>query len=261
MSHYKVLFLDIDGTVITPDDKIEESTKLAVSMVKAQGLEVFLATGRPIHEIRDIAEELNINSFIGYNGAYGMYKGQDLYKEPLNPLMVDRFLGIAKEYNHEIVLYTSNDNAFSSLSHPVVKKFIKTFHFNKNKLFSIADKNNILGITVINVKESEHLHYFENGIHLTQVNVEGLTNCFDVIRDKFNKGYGVNCVLKHLGIEKDKAIAFGDGLNDKEMLMSVSESFAMGNAHPDLFAYAKHKTTSVSDSGVFNGLKHLGVID
>jgi hydroxymethylpyrimidine pyrophosphatase-like HAD family hydrolase len=88
-----------------------------------------------------------------------------------------------------------------------------------------------------------------------------MENCFDVIRDKVNKGFGVNCVLNHLGIRKDTAIAFGDGLNDKEMLQNVGEGFAMGNAHPELLSYAKHKTTPVTNSGIFNGLKSLGLLD
>jgi hydroxymethylpyrimidine pyrophosphatase-like HAD family hydrolase len=82
-----------------------------------------------------------------------------------------------------------------------------------------------------------------------------------VIRDKVNKGIGVNRVLNHLGIGKESAIAFGDGLNDKEMLMNVGEGFAMGNAHPDLFAYAKHRTSDVTASGIFNGLKALGLVE
>jgi len=64
MTDYKVLFLDIDGTLLTPDDTIEESTKAAISQVQANGMEVFLATGRPLHEIDDLAKELNIHSFI-----------------------------------------------------------------------------------------------------------------------------------------------------------------------------------------------------
>jgi Cof subfamily protein (haloacid dehalogenase superfamily) len=262
MSNYQLLFLDIDGTIIRPDDTIEDSTKIAVSRVQEQGVEVFLATGRPIHEIKGIANELNVNSYIGYNGAYGIYKGKDLYQEPINPSLVESFLRIAKEFDHEIVMYTNDHNAFTSLGKPAVEEFIKKFHLNQNKVYSTADLNNVLGITVINVNENEYVPYEnESGIHLTQVNIEGMKNCFDVIRDKFNKGFGVTCVLKHLGIGKENAIAFGDGLNDREMLMNVGESFAMGNAHPDLFAFAKHKTTSVTNSGIFNGLKELGLID
>jgi Cof subfamily protein (haloacid dehalogenase superfamily) len=262
MSNYKVLFLDIDGTIIRPDDTIEDSTKIGVSRVQEQGVDVFLATGRPIHEIKEIANELNVNSYIGYNGAYGIYKGKDLYQESINPSIVERFQKIAKEFGHELVMYTNDHNAFTSMETHSVEEFIKKFHLNQNKVYSTSDLNNVLGITVINVKENEHIPYEnEGGIHLTQVNVEGMKHCFDVIRDKFNKGFGVNCVLNHLGIRKENAIAFGDGLNDREMLMNVGESFAMGNAHPNLFSFAKHKTTSVTNSGIFNGLKELGLID
>jgi hydroxymethylpyrimidine pyrophosphatase-like HAD family hydrolase len=47
-----------------------------------------------------------------------------------------------------------------------------------------------------------------------------------------NKGEAVKKVLQVLKIKKEQAIAFGDGMNDKEMLEVVGESFAMGNAHP-----------------------------
>ena len=61
-------------------------------------------------------------------------------------------------------------------------------------------------------------------------------------------------------IIKEQSIAFGDGMNDKEMLEVVGERFAMGNAHPELFQYAKYNTTAVTDSGIFNGLKKLGLV-
>lgn len=262
MTHFKVLFLDMDGTIIKPDGTIEETTKTAIKTVQDKGLEVFLATGRPIHEIRETAEELNINSFIGYNGAFGIYKGEHLFQEPMNADTVLNFLTIANDYHHEVVCYTHKVNAFTTLDTPLVNDFMKMFHLHKNELYSPTILNEVLGMTLINVKENEHLHYLkEDGVHLSQVNVEGMTHCFDVIRDKVNKGVGVHLVLDHLGISKESAIAFGDGLNDKEMLMNVGEGFAMGNAHPEIFSYAKNRTTEVTNSGVFNGLKTLGLID
>lgn len=88
MTKYKVLFLDIDGTLVTPDNKVEESSKKAIAEVQAKGIEVFLATGRPLHEIDNLASELNIQSFIGYNGAYAIYKGEDIFQEPLEKSLV-----------------------------------------------------------------------------------------------------------------------------------------------------------------------------
>ncbi|PGV49792.1 HAD family hydrolase [Bacillus sp. AFS037270] len=261
MTMYKVLFLDIDGTLVTPDNRIEESTKEAVSQVQDKGIEVFLATGRPLHEIDDLAFQLNIRSFIGYNGANAVYKGEDIFQEPLEPSLINRYLTIATEHNHDAVLYTNKENVFTNLEAPVIQKFIEVFHFHKNEAYGPEFNRDVLGITLINLKpEDVPLYESEAGIHLSQVNVEGLKHSYDVIRDKINKGYGIQMLLKYLNIPKESAIAFGDGMNDKEMLQAVRESFAMGNGHPDIFQYAKHKTTDVSNSGIYNGLKTLGLV-
>ena len=91
MANYQALFLDIDGTILQPDDTMQDSTKEAVKQMKEQGLEVFLATGRPLHEIADIGEVLKIDSFIGYNGALAIYNGQDILKSPMSPDLVDLY--------------------------------------------------------------------------------------------------------------------------------------------------------------------------
>ena len=110
MTNYNILFLDIDGTILRPDDTIEQSTKQAIAEVKEKGLEVFLATGRPLHEISHIAEELNIDSFIGYNGAFAIHKGEEIFNSPMNPKTVESYLEIAKNNGHELVLYTRCPN-------------------------------------------------------------------------------------------------------------------------------------------------------
>jgi Cof subfamily protein (haloacid dehalogenase superfamily) len=262
MNNYKVLFLDIDGTLVRPDDTIEDSTKEAISQVQANGMEVFLATGRPLHELDELAKELNIHSFIGYNGAYAIYKGEDIYQKPMKSSTVKNFLEIAKDNQHEMVLYTNSKNVFTNLEPEIITEFMDKFHLHKNESYSPSINSAVLGITLINLKkEDPALYHKEAGIHLSQVNVEGMRHCYDVIRDSVNKGYGVQVVLQQLGFKKENAIAFGDGMNDKEMLQVVGEGFAMGNGHPDLFQYAKHKTTEVTDSGIYNGLKVLGLVN
>jgi len=262
MTNYKVLFLDIDGTLVRPDNTFEDSTKEAISQVQARGLEVFLATGRPLHEIDELAKELNIHSFIGYNGAYAIYKGEDIFQKPMSSSTVSNFLEIAKEHQHEVVLYTNSKNVFTNIDSEIITEFMHTFHLYKNEPYSPSFNDAVLGMTLINLKENDPLLYkSEDGIHLSQVNVDGMRHCYDVIRDSVNKGYGVEVVLKQLGINKESSIAFGDGMNDKEMLQTVGEGFAMGNGHPDLFQYAKHRTTEVTNSGIFNGLKKLGLIN
>ncbi|MTH54571.1 Cof-type HAD-IIB family hydrolase [Bacillus mangrovi] len=260
MTHYQSLFLDIDGTIVTPEDTIEDSTVSAVSAVQEQGILAVLATGRPIHEISHIAEKLSIQSFIGYNGAYGIHEEQDVFKFPMSRESVKYFIVTAQEKNHEIILYTHEYNLYTSPESERTKMFKKKLHLTKNKKMEAGDLDSILGMTVITDSPEGSVHYQAEGIHLPQVNVDGLRHCFDVIREDVNKGAGLRQFLKHLGLPAETAIAFGDGMNDKEMLASAGEGFAMGNAHPDLFPYAKHRTADVSSSGIYKGLQSLGLV-
>ncbi len=262
MKPYKLLFLDIDGTILRPDHTVEDSTREAINKVQDQGIETILATGRPIHEITDLGKDLNIHSFIGYNGALALYKGERIFAEPMPVKTVEYFLEVAAKNKHEFVLYSSTTNFFSSLDSPRVQAFIETFDLQKNDVFTKENIVDILGITIITNSETDDaLYSLEDGFHFSQVHVNGMRHCFDVIRDKVNKGVGIEFLLDRLNISKESVIAFGDGMNDKEMLSTVGEGFAMGNAHEDLFQYAKHKTTSVTESGIYNGLKSLGLID
>lgn len=259
---FKIIFLDIDGTILRPDDTIEPSTKKAIAHVQQLGVEAVLATGRPIHEIQEIGEELKIDSYIGYNGALAVYNGEEIFAKTMARTSVKTIVDVAKQQNHDLVLYTNNRNYFLSLESLKAKKFIDMFHLKQNALFTEEVMNDILGITLITNGENDQIHYEHvDGFYFSQVNVEGMRHCFDIIRDKVNKGVGVTFLLKRLGLEKEEAVAFGDGMNDKEMLSAVGEGVAMGNSHEKLFLYAKHRTTSVTNSGIYNGLKSLGLID
>jgi Cof subfamily protein (haloacid dehalogenase superfamily) len=261
MTQFKIVFLDIDGTILRPDDTVEDSTKDAISQLQRKGIEVVLATGRPLHEIKELGEELGITSFIAYNGAFAIHKGDEIFKETMPSVDIENFLQIAKENGHELVFYTDDRNSFTSLDSALVKKFISTFHLKKNALYDQSINSDVLGITIMTSEENSdsHYHHFK-GIHYAKVNVAGLGHCYDVIRDRVNKGVAVKALLDRLGYATESAIAFGDGMNDKEMLSTVGEGFAMGNGHPDLFQYAKHVTTDVENSGIYNGLKSLGLV-
>lgn len=258
---YKALFLDIDGTILMPDHTYTDLTKEAISRAKEQGIEVFLSTGRPAHEIDELAEALAIDSVIGYNGAYATYHGEVLVNEPMDAETVNAFLDISKTQGNDAVLYMKGKNLFTTLDDPKIKQFIDFFQLQHNDKYNETYNQDILGMTLLKMDDIELDPFKINpNIHLSPVHLEGIEHSYDLIRQTVNKGQAVKVLLDKLQISKEQAIAFGDGMNDKEMLQAVGHGFAMENAHPDLFNYATYRTTTVHESGIYHGLKTLGLI-
>ncbi|WP_042146929.1 HAD family hydrolase [Paucisalibacillus sp. EB02] len=260
---YKILFLDIDGTILKPDHTYHPKTKEAIKQIQDQGMEVFLATGRPTHELSELAEDLKINSYIGYNGAYAVYQGRNILDAPIKKDIVEDYVRIAKKHDHEVILYTSESNYAINVDSTAIRNFTELFQVTNKSLLPINEEmtSYVLGASLINVRPEEaYLYEIDEDIRLAEVNVNGLQDCYDLIRLSANKGEAVKVALKHLGISSEEAIAFGDGMNDKEMLETVGEGFAMGNAHPNLLPFAKYSTTTVNEAGVYQGLKMLGLV-
>lgn len=259
---YRALFLDIDGTILTYNHTYTELTKKAIQEAQSNGVEVFFASGRPLHELNSLRKELGIHSAICYNGAYAIYKDDVIVNEPMDPEIVQRILSFVKQYHNELVLYTDQKNYFTSLTHPEVIHFIDHFQLKENDLISDNNTKPIYSMTVMHLlKEQLSIYKDLPNLEVSRVNIDGISNAYDLIQKNINKGTAVQQVLHILNIPKEKAIAFGDGMNDREMLQNVGESFIMANGDPNLFPYAKHQTKSVDESGVYYGLKKLGVVE
>lgn len=83
---------------------------------------------------------------------------------------------------------------------------------------------------------------------------------YDILPQGASKAVGILKLLETLGINNTNCFAFGDGLNDLEMLATVGTGIAMGNAVPEAKAAADIITTSSSDNGISNGLKMVGLL-
>jgi Cof subfamily protein (haloacid dehalogenase superfamily) len=258
----KLLFLDIDGTILKEDHTYTELTKTAILQANKNDIEVFLSTGRPIHEVDYLAKELHIQSFIGYNGAVSEYQNKRIVHNTIPVRAIQEILYTAQHNNHEVMLFTRDRNYLTSLKNPSVNSFIETLNFRNNTQLIPEVLNDILSITLVNVDEDQLNLYQEiTDIHITQVNIEGFYHCYDVTKKNVNKGNAIKKTLEYLNVSKEDTIAFGDGLNDIEMLQAVGESFAMENGNPEIFKHAKYIAKSASESGIYYGLKQLKLID
>jgi len=80
------------------------------------------------------------------------------------------------------------------------------------------------------------------------------TNWVDIMRPGVNKGTALIHLQQHLGISREQTMAFGDFLNDAEMLDAAGHSYAVANAHPSIRARARHQAPSNHDEGVITSI-------
>lgn len=261
MTQITHIFIDVDGTIVRHDQSIHQKTKAAIKAAKAKGIELWLATGRPVHELKPLLNELEINNVVGYNGAYARKGDTVLYEQHMHPHVVDQFIKTAKLHHQEIVLYSDTHNLFTSLEPDFVQGFIEHFGIQRNALYTDDQQEHIYGMTLMNCpKDNIHLYQTDDTLFFSEVHVEGMTNHYDIIQQNVNKGKAIEAVIKHEGSTMAHAAAIGDGMNDKEMLKLAGVGIAMGNAHPDLIAYSDYQTTSVDEGGLYDALIYLGII-
>ena len=89
-----------------------------------------------------------------------------------------------------------------------------------------------------------------------QVKVSG-SKWMDITHPKADKGNAIKLLQKKLNIKKEESVAFGDYLNDIEMLNAVKYSYAMENAHPEIKKNAKYQTYSNNDFGVAKAISTI----
>ena len=82
----------------------------------------------------------------------------------------------------------------------------------------------------------------------------------DVIERGFSKAEGLKCLCAHYGIERKDSFAFGDSMNDYEIIREAAVGIAMGNAREELKAAADYVTSRIDEDGIWNACRHFGLI-
>ena len=84
--------------------------------------------------------------------------------------------------------------------------------------------------------------------------------CAEFVPKGFSKASGIEKTCELLGIEKEDTYAFGDSINDVEMLKHVQHGIAMGNGTKAAKEAADYITAPLHEDGIYKGLEHFGLI-
>ncbi|MBM7834912.1 HAD family hydrolase [Clostridium sardiniense] len=256
----KAIFFDIDGTLIDCVNGLTDITpkvKKAIKKLQSDGNYVFIATGRPYAFLSESLLNFGFDGFVLTNGAQVIINNKMIYKEPLDKDFVKE---LAENFDELHIQYILQGETYS-----YIKNEFKEFYSLYTSI-DIPEKylTRNYDINDIDVYKIEMLCPDDRAMDycLSIVNTnKDYTNTYDInlktfeLYSKHNtKATGILKALEYLDIPLKNSYAFGDGMNDIEMLSTVGCGIAMGNANDDVKIYAKEITDTVHNDGIAVGI-------
>lgn len=280
----KIIFFDVDGTLVTGIDGIEfvpESTKKAIALTRARGNLVYLCTGRSKAEIYDFILDCGIDGVIGAGGGYIEIGDKMLYHKKITTTAINHMVDYFEANNFDYYV-ESNGGLFASKN--LVKRLEKIIYGDiendpvakarykkKDNHFINAlvegenmrrnDVNKACFLENPKIPFDDIINEFSgefNVIHCT-VPIFG-DDSGELSVPNIHKANAIETLIKHLGINRKDTFAFGDGMNDKEMLEYVNVGIAVGNAKEGLKAIADEVTDDINNDGIYKAMKRHQLI-
>ncbi|MEK4083395.1 Cof-type HAD-IIB family hydrolase [Psychrobacillus sp. FSL K6-1415] len=254
----KILFFDIDGTILDHDKNIPNGVDEALQKARDNGHEIVISTGRSPFTAKTVLDRLKIDSFVCYNGQIVQFRGKVLHKGILAEEELTRLTDFANARNQPLVYMDSDEMVSNFKDHPDVFDSIFTLKVDLPRYAEDFFLTNDIHQALIFCSFEEQKEYEEAFPNLKFVRWHRVS-C-DVLPKGVSKAKGMDLLLKHIGRGPEDAVAFGDGLNDIEMLQFAGTSVAMGNCVEELKEHATFVTDHVSESGLTNAMKKLSLI-
>ena len=250
----KIVFLDLDGTLFDVPRGLYEptiKTRETISKLKKNGHLVFICSGRCKCLLDDFIKSLDVSGFVLGNGTYCEMNNEVLFNDMFNEDIMDNMC----EYiiNHDGVPFCEGQEYIyvPDLNNSLFRLFVDSWHINDQIFKDKKTANNFNMMMAAFKREADRrafsLH-FKNQADIT--NQYGFISV-DINRLGANKGNAIKRLLKHLDISYKDAYAFGDGLNDIEMMEAVYNSYAMDNACERLKEVARFKAPDVLNDGFY----------
>jgi len=278
MMKRKSIFLDVDGTLVSGHATMNPKVVEAINRARQNGHCVFICTGRNKTGIKYELAKADFDGIIASAGSYIEIDNKVIHSVYFNKLLVDK---ISKVFDENNIYYNYECTDVTYMSKKMVELFIGGVNFESGnielekmmqeefKKFSIQD------LSLYNNQDIHKICF----IATDQIDVERAKKQLGddvnmVIHDIFdattingeliskvdNKATAIKQVIDYLGIDKKDTIAFGDSMNDYEMINFVECGIAMGNACKELKEVASRICRSVDEDGIYYEFIELGLI-
>jgi Cof subfamily protein (haloacid dehalogenase superfamily) len=258
----KLIACDLDGTLLPPSKVMPDETFGLIERLWQKGIIFAPASGRQLPNLKKLfAPVLNKIAIIAENGGLAWLGGEVIYSNPTPPDSVKYALDIIRKESDLYPLVSCADCAFYESDYPPFVEVLKRSYSSEklvNNLDEVIYSNQVLKISVWDPLVSA-----EHGGKILPNKIEGLRTMvsgfdwLDVCVEGANKGKALMALAKHLGVERGSIAAFGDHMNDLEMLEYSGKPYVTANAFPLLKQKIGEQIASNAEFGVIQKLKQI----
>lgn len=245
---YRIVFLDIDGTLLTSDEQLEERLIETIIKIQERGILVALASGRSLDASKIYGEKFGCPIYVTYNGSLVYSDKEVIHDVKIPSELAYQLCSKTKEINGTYYHF-SYDTSRSNHPSPGIEHLLP--QASESNLADTKSDAHRLALYIDNIEDRKSLmteiteeYVFEEGNRLEVYPVG-------------SKWTGIIPVLKQLKISTEEVIAIGNGINDVEMLEAAGLGIAMGNA-PDYVKKSADVITAGNDhDGVALALENI----
>ncbi|MFV0450217.1 MAG: Cof-type HAD-IIB family hydrolase [Vibrio sp.] len=235
----KIVASDLDGTLLAPDHKLSAFSKKTLKELHAKGFTFIFATGRHHVDVAGIREIAGIPAYMITSNGARVHDQNDaqMYSKNVPRELVQAIVDLVKDDKRIVTHIYRNDSWLMSRE----DESLRAYHNESGFHYQLFDINNAPndGIAKVFFTNEDHNHEmlvaYENLINekfAGQVNVAFSTpHCLEVMGAGVSKGDALKAVAESLNLNLENCIAFGDGMNDVEMLSMAGKGLVMGTAH------------------------------
>ncbi len=264
----KVIFCDMDGTLLDENSNLPPDFDEVIGETLRRGAIFAPASGRQysalVLQMERYADDF---VFISENGTFAARHDEELFSSEMDKAEVLRILkegtGVPGAYP---VLCGKRMAYVGEEFRPYLGEMEK--YFTQNRIVpdmeAVAAREPIIKVAYCDAEQGDAEHTIYPGLAKLRgpVHVALSSNYWvDIMNPGMNKGVAVQKLQELLRIPPENCAAFGDYLNDLEMLKAVKYSFAMENAHPALFEAAAYRAEPNTVYGVTKKIRDLLAAD
>lgn len=255
----KMIVSDMDGTLLNSNKQLPEDFAEVYQLLKAHEIQFVVASGRQYYTLVDEFAHLEHNiAFVAENGGYIGWNGQT---DVMQPFVIDEIkdlINTVRELGANIVLCGKEaayvENASSDAFKTELAKYYAK-HQLVDDLLSVDDHLLKIAINDFSNMETKVFPVLKDRFgQMFQVSTSSPI-WLDIMPPGNNKGKAIQFLQKEFNVLPEETMAFGDYLNDYEMLQLAGHSYAMANAHPVIKNVARYNTLSNDEGGVIVAIR------